>query len=61
MTTPSKQGVLKPPPNRLFGQRQRPTWGAPDYQPNPMCSGKYTAMPTTMVPSTACPWPRRQK
>ena len=31
------------------------------YQPQPMCSGKYTDMPTTMVPSTAWPWPRRAR
>ena len=35
--------------------------GPAAHQPQAMCSGKYTAMPTTMVPSTACPWPRRQK
>ena len=31
------------------------------YHPSPMCSGRYTAMPARMVPSTACPAPRRQK
>ena len=61
MTTPLKTRDFDTPQNPLLGQRQRPTWGALNYQPSPMCSGKYTAMPTTMVPSTACPWPRRQK
>ena len=31
------------------------------YHPNPKCNGKYTPMPTTIVPSTACPAPLRQK
>jgi hypothetical protein len=39
-----------------------PLWrGSPNrdllYQPQPMCSGRYTTMPTTMVPRI----PRRQK